>query len=54
VLLAAGLADSRTDAERKIKAGAVEINGERHTSLTVGFPGGTVIRVGKKWKRVKF
>jgi tyrosyl-tRNA synthetase len=54
VLLAAGLADSRTDAERKIKAGAVEINGERHTSLTVGFPGGTVIRVGKKWKRVEF
>jgi tyrosyl-tRNA synthetase len=54
VLLAAGLADSRTDAERKIKAGAVEINGERHTSLTVGFPGGTVIRVGKKWKRVQF
>jgi tyrosyl-tRNA synthetase len=54
VLLAAGLADSRTDAERKIKAGAVEINGERHTSLTVGFPAGTVIRVGKKWKRVQF
>jgi tyrosyl-tRNA synthetase len=54
VLLAAGLADSRTDAERKIKAGAVEINGERHTNLTVGFPGGTVIRVGKKWKRVEF
>jgi tyrosyl-tRNA synthetase len=54
VLLAAGLADSRTDAERKIKAGAVEINGERHTSLTGGFPGGTVIRVGKKWKRVQF
>ena len=37
VLLAAGLADSRTDAERKIKAGAVEINGERHTGLAVGF-----------------
>jgi tyrosyl-tRNA synthetase len=54
VLLAAGLADSRTDAERKIKAGAVEINGERHTSLSVGFQAGTVIRVGKKWKRVQF
>ncbi len=54
VLLAAGLADSRTDAERKIKAGAVEINGKRHTSLTVGFPGRSVVRVGKKWKRVQF
>jgi tyrosyl-tRNA synthetase len=54
VLLAAGLADSRTDAERKIKAGAVEIDGERHTSVTVAIPpGGAVIRVGKKWKRVQ-
>jgi tyrosyl-tRNA synthetase len=54
ILLAAGLAESRTDAERKIKAGAVEINGEKHTSLTVLLgPGGTVLRVGKKWKRVQ-
>jgi tyrosyl-tRNA synthetase len=54
ILLAAGLADSRTDAERKIKAGAVEIDGERHTSLTVVIaPGGVVFRVGKKWKRVQ-
>ena len=54
ILVAAGLADSRTDAERKIKAGAVEIDGERHTSLTVVIPpGGVVIRVGKKWKRVQ-
>jgi tyrosyl-tRNA synthetase len=53
ILLAAGLADSRTDAERKIKAGAVEIDGERHTGLTVQIPpGGAVLRVGKKWKRV--
>src|SRR5271166_3395932 len=31
ILLAAGLADSRTDAERKIKAGAVEADGAKHT-----------------------
>jgi len=54
ILLAAGLADSRTDAERKIKAGAVEIDGERYTGLTIEIPpGGVVIRVGKKWKRVQ-
>ena len=54
ILLAAGLADSRTDGERKIKAGAVEIDGARHTSLTVTIsPGGAVFRVGKKWKRIE-
>jgi len=54
ILLAAGLTDSRTDAERKIKAGAVEIDGQRHTSLTVAIaPGGAVFRVGKKWKRIE-
>ncbi len=54
ILVAAGLADSRTDAERKIKAGAVEIDGERYANLTVAIPpGGVVVRVGKKWKRVR-
>jgi tyrosyl-tRNA synthetase len=54
ILLAVGLADSRTDAERKIKAGAVEINGEKHTSLTIALgPDDAVLRVGKKWKRVR-
>jgi tyrosyl-tRNA synthetase len=53
ILLAAGLVDSRTDAERKIKAGAVEIDGARHTNLTVTLPPvGAVFRVGKKWKRI--
>src|SRR5580704_4603865 len=36
ILVAAGLADSRTDAERKIKAGAVEIDGEKHGGMTIG------------------
>ena len=54
ILLAAGLADSRTDAERKIKAGAVEINGDKHTSLTIALPPGQhIFRVGKKWKRIQ-
>jgi tyrosyl-tRNA synthetase len=54
ILVAAGLADSRTDAERKIKAGAVEIDGEKHSGMTIGLPPGThVFRVGKKWKRIQ-
>ena len=54
ILVTLDLADSRTDAERKIKAGAVEINGEKYTKLTIALPKGqTVFRVGKKWKRVQ-
>ena len=52
ILLAAGLAESRTDAERKIKAGAVEINGEKITSLSYTVKEPVVIRLGKKWKRI--
>ena len=53
ILLGIGLAESRTDAERKIKAGAVEINGEKYTGLTIDLkPGEHVLRVGKKWKRI--
>ena len=47
------LADSVSDATRKIKAGAVEINGNVHRDLLLHGAGGVlVIRVGKKWKRV--
>lgn len=47
------LADSVTDATRKIKAGAVEINGNIHKDLLLtGADGVLVIRVGKKWRRV--
>ncbi len=54
ILMAAGMVDSRTDAERKIKAGAVEINGEKHTGLGIELPPGFhVVRIGKKWKRVQ-
>ena len=54
ILVAVGLADSRTDAERKIKAGAVESDGEKHTTVSVEWRSGDehVLRVGRKWKRV--
>jgi tyrosyl-tRNA synthetase len=53
IVLGTGLADSRTDAERKIKSGAVEIDGVRVTtfSYTVNKP--VVMRVGRKWKRIE-
>jgi len=48
-----GLADSVTDATRKLKAGAVEIDGAVHKDLLLPAGAGTlVIRAGKKWKRV--
>ena len=50
-----GLAESNTDATRKIKSGAVEINGTVHKDLSLTEAAGVlVIRVGKKWKRVVF
>ena len=53
-LVTLNLADSRTEAERRVKAGAVEINGAKHTSLNLDLqPGRTYIfHVGKKWKKV--
>jgi tyrosyl-tRNA synthetase len=48
-----GLAESVSDAVRKIKAGAVEINGEKVKEvLLVDPPAAMVIQVGKNWKRV--
>ena len=48
-----GLADSVTDAVRKIKAGAVEINGERvHDLVLADPPAELIVHVGKNWRRV--
>ena len=50
-----GLADSVSDATRKIKAGAVEINGARVTELVVPDGSGDwVVHAGKKWCKVVF
>jgi tyrosyl-tRNA synthetase len=55
VLVAIGAIASRTDAERKIKAGAVEIDGRKYTSLSIQLPPARVftVRVGKQWKRIQ-
>ncbi|MBV9405868.1 MAG: tyrosine--tRNA ligase [Acidobacteriaceae bacterium] len=54
LLALVGLADSVTEAARKLKAGAVEINGEIHRDLLLpGATGILVVRLGKKWKRVR-
>jgi tyrosyl-tRNA synthetase len=52
MLVAVGLAPSRSEADRLVKSGAVEIDGARWSELT--HPGGAVltVRAGKKWKRV--
>jgi tyrosyl-tRNA synthetase len=53
VLVSVKLASSRSEAERLIKAGAVEINGERSTSPVAALPSGhNTARVGKKWLRI--
>ena len=53
VLVSVKLASSRTEAERLIKAGAVEINGERSMNPSSTLPSGhNTARVGKKWLRI--
>lgn len=53
MLAKAGLADSVSDAVRKIKAGAVEVNGSRVGDLIqLEFPATYVVRVGKRWKQI--
>jgi len=48
-----GLAESVSDAARKIKAGAVEINGEKVKDLALASPAAElVIQAGKNWKKV--
>ncbi len=54
LLARVGLVASVTDAVRKIKAGAVEINGEKvREVLMANPPAEMVIQVGKNWKRVE-
>jgi tyrosyl-tRNA synthetase len=53
VLVSVKLASSRSEAERLIKAGAVEINGERSTNPVSALPAGNnTARVGRKWLRI--
>jgi len=53
VLAKTGLAESVSDAQRMIKAGAVEINGQKCTGMTVPYAAGEwIIQAGKKWVRV--
>jgi len=53
IILGTGMAESRTEAERKIKSGAVEIDGVRFTNLSYTVEKPVVMRVGKKWKRIE-
>lgn len=53
MLHAIGLAATRTEAERMLKAGAVEIDGVRFTAMIFHAEAGDhTVRMGKKWKRV--
>ncbi len=53
MLAAVGLAPTRSEAERLLKAGAVEIDGARSVELKwVAAAGTHTIRAGKKWKKV--
>jgi tyrosyl-tRNA synthetase len=48
-----GLAESVTEASRKRKAGAIEINGSRVSELMIPEAGDEMlIQVGKNWRRV--
>ncbi len=54
LLAKTGLAESVSDAQRKVKAGAVEINGERVTELTIPARSGEwLVHAGKQWRKVR-
>jgi len=53
LLARVGLADSVSDAVRKIKAGAVEVNGRRVADLILADPPGELlVQAGRRWKRI--
>jgi tyrosyl-tRNA synthetase len=55
ILKEAGLADSGTDAQRKVKQGAVRIAGKQIEDLTyrLSVPASMIVRVGRRLKRVE-
>jgi ribosomal 50S subunit-recycling heat shock protein len=56
ILMHAGLADSASDANRKLKQNSVKINSKAFTvsNVMLLFPGDPfVVRVGRKMKRIK-
>jgi hypothetical protein len=47
-----GLAESVADAQRKLKANAVELNGEKVTDqFLIPAPGEHVFKVGRNWRK---
>jgi tyrosyl-tRNA synthetase len=53
MLAKVGLAESVSDAARKIKAGAVEINGQKARDLVLANPAAElIVQVGKNWRKV--
>ena len=54
VIARAGLAESNSDAQRKIKAGSVKIDGEtcKELYLQTSLPAEKILRVGRKMKKV--
>jgi tyrosyl-tRNA synthetase len=56
LLALAGLADSVSDAGRKLKQNAVKVNGEVTTGPSISWDPGKdmTLRVGKKVKKVRF
>lgn len=53
MLQGTGLAPTRTEAERLLKSGAVEIDGVRQSSIVFhAAPGTYTVRAGKKWKKI--
>ena len=54
LLMRCGLAASGSEAQRKIKEGALAVDGARVSEMvTLEFPGSYVLRLGKKWKKVQ-
>jgi tyrosyl-tRNA synthetase len=54
LILGVNLIDSRTEAERKVKQGALEVNGVVVKEMSLQLAEGTTsLRLGKKWKRVR-